>query len=373
MLSAGVVFATAAGFNRFATGAFVGAALAGGVALQLPLGSWSDRVDRRIVIATTAVVAAVVAVLAAQVETDRRLVLIALTAVAGGSAFPLYSLSVAHLNDYLDEGRTVAAGARMVLINGVGAIAGPILGSMAIGLVSPSSLFLVLAAAYLVVGGYALFRMSRRSAAEEAERATFSPVTVGVGPTTAMVSESEVPERFPLERGHAPVGEGVADYREQGAGPPVVLIGDVVGSGTDEWEELLVPLAADGIRAIAPRFGGRNDPVGEEVVDAVLAVLRHLELPSATFVGVATGVEVARRLREDHADRTDAVVLLVDRNEARPLGHDEASHPPVLVLDRRQLVDEPSDVADEIAQLCRHLVTGQSGQAAGGGGDALGD
>lgn len=184
MLSAGVVYATAAGFNRFATGAFVGAALAGGVVLQLPLGSWSDRVDRRIVIAVTAAVGAIVAIVASQVSTDRRLVLIALTAVAGGSAFPIYSLSVAHLNDYLDEARTVAAGAHMVLINGVGSVAGPIVGSMAVGLVSPGSLYLVLTGAYLIVGGYAVFRMTRRSAAGEADRAVFSPVTVGVGPTS---------------------------------------------------------------------------------------------------------------------------------------------------------------------------------------------
>ena len=372
MLTAGVVFAATAGFNRFATGAFVGAALAGGVALQLPLGSWSDRVDRRIVIATTAAVAAVVAVVAAQVPVDRRLVLIALTTVAGGSAFPLYSLSVAHLNDYLDEALTVAAGARMVLINGAGAIAGPILGSMAIDLASPSSLFLLLAGAYLVVGGYALFRMSRRSAAEEAERATFSPATVGVGPTTAMVSETEIPELFPLERGQAPIGDGVVRFREQGAGPPVVLIGDVAGSGTDEWEELFVPLAADGLRAIAPRFGGRDDPVGEEAVDAVLAVLRHLELPAATFVGIAAGAAVAQRLCAEHTDRTDAVVLLLGPDEARSLERDEEANPPVLVLDRRQLVDAPSDVADDVAELSRRLLTNPSGYPAGGDGESVG-
>ena len=191
MLSAGVVYATAAGFNRFATGAFVGAALAGGVALQLPLGSWSDRVDRRIVMAVTAFVAAAVAVVASQVTTDRRLVLIALTTVAGGSAFPIYSLSVAHLNDYLDDALTVAAGARMILINGVGAIAGPIVGSMAVGLISPGSLYLVLAGAYVIVGGYAVFRMTRRSTAEEAARARFALTTVGVGPTTIIVDEAD--------------------------------------------------------------------------------------------------------------------------------------------------------------------------------------
>ena len=49
MLGAGVVYASVAGLNRLVTAAFIGAALLGGVALQVPLGRWSDRVDRRLV------------------------------------------------------------------------------------------------------------------------------------------------------------------------------------------------------------------------------------------------------------------------------------------------------------------------------------
>ncbi len=355
MLSAGVVYATEAGFNRFATGAFVGAALAGGAVLQLPLGSWSDRVDRRIVIAATAAVAAIVAIAASQVHTDRRMILIALTAIAGGSAFPIYSLSVAHLNDYLDDALTVAAGAKMVLINGVGSVAGPIIGSMAVGLVSPGSLYLVLACAYLVVGSYAVFRMTRRAAAEDDDRATFSPFAVGVGPTTVMVGEAQVPELFPLEDGDAEFGEMVVRFQEQGVGPPVVLIGDVEGEYGDVWDELLVPLAADGIRAIAPRLGSGHAPGGDEVGEAVLSVLRHLELPSATFVGFASGAKVAMRLAHEHADRTDAVVLLVHPDAVhRPNGDDDVSHS-TLVIDRHHLIESPSDVADDIAEFCRQL------------------
>lgn len=353
MLSAGVVYATQAGFNRFATGAFVGAALAGGMALQLPLGSWSDRVDRRIVIAVTAAVAAIVAIAASQVSTDRRLVLIALTTIAGGSAFPIYSLSVAHLNDYLDDALTVAAGAKLVLINGLGAVAGPIVGSMAIGFISPGSLYLVLACAYVIVGTYAAFRMTRRSAAEEEARATFNPVVVGVGPTTVMVGEAEMPELYPVDDGDAEFGDFVVRFQGQGAGPPVVLIGDVEGRHGDVWDELLVPLAADGIRAIAPRLGSGHAPDGDEVDAAVLSVLRHLEVPSATFVGFASGAKVAQRLAADHADRTDAIVLLVHRDaDDRPDEDAEVSQP-TLVIDRQQLIDSPSDVADDIAQFCR--------------------
>ncbi len=193
MLGAGVVYATRAHFNLSATGAFVGAALLGGILLQFPLGKWSDWVDRRLVLALTASVAAAVCVVASQVGTDRRLILIGLVSIAGGAGFPIYSLSSAHLNDYLDDRLIVAAGAHIILFNGLGAILGPIAGSIAIGSISPGALFIVLAVAYAVVGLYSLYRMTRRSPAAEAERAAFSLSMGSVTPESSVLTEDHTP------------------------------------------------------------------------------------------------------------------------------------------------------------------------------------
>jgi len=354
MLTAGVVYANEAGFNRSATGAFVGAALAGGIALQVPLGKWSDHVDRRVVIAVAALGAAMVAVAASQVSTDRRLVLIAMTAVAGGTGFPIYSLSVAHLNDYIDDELKVAAGAKVVLVNGVGSIVGPVVGSLAVGRISPGSLYLVIAAAYGVVGAHALYRMTRREAAEEHQRADFVPAVVGVGPTTVMGGEGEDGERFPVESGAAPLGDDlVVHYSAQGTGPPVVLIGDVLGDEGDVWDTLLGPLAADGFRVIAPSLGTRHE--AWEAGDAVLAVLRHLELGSATFVGYGSGSRVARELAADNADRFDALVLLTDPGSVDELALGLELGRSTLVIDAAELASSPEDVADDIAEFARPI------------------
>lgn len=354
MLTAGVVYANQAGFDRGATGAFVGAALAGGVALQVPLGRWSDRVDRRVVIAVAALVAGVVAVVASQVSTDRRLVLIALTAVAGGTAFPIYSLSVAHLNDYIDDDLKVAAGARIVLVNGIGSIIGPVVGSLAIGQISPGSLYLVIAVAYGIVGAHALYRMTRREAAEEHQRADFVPAVVGVGPTTVMGGEGDDGERFPVESGDAPLGDDlVVHYTEQGAGPPVVLVGDVLGEEGDVWDELLRPLAADGFRVVAPSLGTRHE--SDEAADAVLAVLRHLELGSATFVGYGSGSAVVSDLAVDNADRFDALVLLTDPGSVDEFALGLELGRSTLVIDAAELASSPEDTADDIAEFARPI------------------
>lgn len=353
MLSAGVVYANEAGFNRSATGAFVGAALAGGVLLQLPLGSWSDRVDRRMVIASAAIAAAVVSVVASQVATDRRIVLIALTSVAGGAAFPIYSLSVAHLNDYIDDAIKVAAGAKVVLINGIGAIAGPVVGSVAIGFVSPGSLFLVIGGAYVIVGVDALYRMTRRSAAEEAARARFVPVVVGVGPTSVMGGDFDDAERFPSNAAYAEFDGRVVHFVERGSGPPLVLIGDAAGRRGDQWEELVGPLVADGFRVVTPSLGSGHDP--DEALGAVHAVLRHLELSSATFVGVDSGAEIAVRITGERADSADALVLLVEPGSVQDFAIELDVGRPTLVLDRAGLGAGPADVADDIAEFVRPI------------------
>ncbi len=352
MLGAGVVYANEAGFNRSATAAFVGAALFGGALLQVPLGRWSDRVDRRFVLAVTAIVAAAVAVIASQVAADRRLILIGLTVVAGGSAFPVYSLSVAHLNDYIDDDLKVAAGAKVVLVNGIGSVAGPVAGSAVVGLISPGSLYLVLAGAYALVGSYSLYRMFRRVAAVEEERASFAPVVAGVGPTSVVSGETDFDERYPIAEGDAPFDDLVVHYVERGTGPPVVLIGDVEGAEGDVWDELPAPLAADGFRAVAPFLGSGHDP-DDDAGGAVLALMRHLAVPSATFVGYGTGVRVAQRLAEDNGDRTDALVLLVEADAVDDIDVEAEVLHPTLRLDRTLLAASPSDVADDIAQFVR--------------------
>ncbi len=353
MLTAGVVYATVAGFDRGATGAFVGAALAGGVLLQVPLGQWSDRVDRRVVIAVAAGVAAVVAALASQVSTDRRLLLIAITTVAGGTAFPLYALSIAHLNDYVDDALKVAAGARMVLLNGVGAIAGPVVGSVAVGRISPGGLFVVIAVAYAAVCAAALYRMTRRPAADEDDRAQFAPAVVGLGPTSILGVDLDLEDRFPIESGLAPFDDLEVHYVELGSGPPLVLIGDALGDQGDVFDAVLRPLAADGMRVIAPSLGVHQDLA--ETCDAVLAVLRHLELSSATFVGFESGAQVAHSLAEDSGDRTDALVLLTEADTLRDIAIQMELGKPALALDASVLATEPEHVADDIAEFTRPI------------------
>lgn len=353
VLGGGVVYAAQAGFDRSATAALIGAALLGGALLQIPLGAWSDRVDRRFVIFAIAAVATAASLLVAWTGPDHRQVVIALTLVAGGTTFPLYALTNAHLNDWLDESLMVAGGARMVLINGVGAIGGPIVGAAAVGQVGPGALFVVLAVAYGAIAVFALARMAVRSAAPEGDRADFSPVAVGMGPTSSAF-DAAPEDLYPPVDGTIDVGGRVLSYRVQGweEADAVVLLG-TPPSLSDPWIDVLPAMAWDGLRAITiwdpDRPGASMEP------SDVLALLRELELPWASYVGAGSGRDLVRRLGTEHPDRTDAAVLLRltdDEPDVTPERPVPGAYP-VLEVGALDWADAET-MADDIADALRY-------------------
>jgi MFS family permease len=279
MLSGGVVYAAEAGLDRQATGAFIGAALLGGVALPVPLGRWSDRVDRRLVIAVATAGGAAASLAVAVVGPTHRLIIIALTTVAGGATFSLYSLTLAHANDYLDDHLTVAAGARMVLLQGVGAIAGPVVGAALVGRVGPGALFVSMAVAYSTAGLFAVARMFIRAAAPEEDRADFSPVAVGGATVTGF--EANLDDLYPATGGTIEHNDGAVGYQERGPfdRDAVVLLGTPPGRDV-EWRNVLAALAFDGFRAITAWTA--DDFTRALTTENVFALLRHLELPWAS-------------------------------------------------------------------------------------------
>ena len=161
IIGLGAVYATGTGHSVEQTAAFMALCILGGVVLQMPLSRISDRRDRRSVIAAAALAAAGVAALIA-ISGPTGLGLFAAAGLFGALAWPLYSLSIAHTNDWLTREQMIGASATLVLAAGAGSIVGPLLASAAMSLVGPSGLFSTLAVSYLLVGVYALHRMTVR-------------------------------------------------------------------------------------------------------------------------------------------------------------------------------------------------------------------
>ena len=144
-----------------------GAALyVGGLVLQYPIGWLSDRVDRRALILGVALMGAVVMVAATAVQMPYLLTLI-VALLLGGTINPLYSLLIAHTNDFLQKEEMPGASAGLIFLNGFGAIFGPLVSGWFMAQIGQGGYFLFLAILFVALAAYSGFRMSRRAAPAE--------------------------------------------------------------------------------------------------------------------------------------------------------------------------------------------------------------
>lgn len=157
----GAVEARRLGMSLSETAAFMSTVIAGGVALQWPLGRLSDRFDRRQVIvgAFAGAVAASFALSSIGGPGEASFVL---GGLFGGLAFALYPLCVAHTNDHLTVEQRVGASGGLVLVYSVGATIGPIAGATAMMLFGSGGLFLFIGCCSAGALAFALWRQRRR-------------------------------------------------------------------------------------------------------------------------------------------------------------------------------------------------------------------
>ncbi|MFM2367112.1 MAG: hypothetical protein RIR95_1720 [Pseudomonadota bacterium] len=155
--------------------AFGASLYVGGLLLQYPIGWLSDRNDRRALVLWLSIAATVVMAIAAFVPLPFTLqILVAL--LLGGAINPLYSLLIAHTNDYLTKTEMPGASAGLIFLNGLGAIFGPLVTGWFMTQVGASGYFIFIGALFAMLAGYAAWRMSRRNApAEQASYAGLTP------------------------------------------------------------------------------------------------------------------------------------------------------------------------------------------------------
>ena len=174
----GAVFAETAGFSVAKTSIFMSVAILGGVVSQWPIGHLSDRFDRRRVMSVVTFLAGIFAFVAViMVDRGLELGLFVTVFLFGAMTLPMYSLAIAHTNDYLEPGEMIGAGATLVLAGGLGAILGPITASAMMSALGPNGFFWSLGAVQAAIGFFILYRMSRRAAKPLDEQCPTAPIT----------------------------------------------------------------------------------------------------------------------------------------------------------------------------------------------------
>ena len=175
-LSLWPVYAAEIGLDRAGVSVFMAALMAGAMVLEWPLGAGSDRVDRRWVL-TLAGVAGALAAAALAVEPMPVWAVVAAAFAFGGFTIPLYSVAVAHANDYAPAEEAVEVSSGLLIVYGCGSIVGPLAAGVALDRAGPGAVFALAAVVMATTAAFALVRMTRRPTVEETTRFVSSPRT----------------------------------------------------------------------------------------------------------------------------------------------------------------------------------------------------
>ncbi|WP_440614658.1 MFS transporter [Candidatus Pelagibacter sp. HIMB1748] len=188
------VYATLAKLTLFETSILLFIATIAGVLSQGPIGYFSDQYDRRRVIIVTTFGSSALALLSILTSNDpiqniyymdelafKKIVFFIAVGLYSSLCLPLFSLNLAHTNDFVPKSKFVAAGGGLQLIFGVGAISGPILCSLFMGWFGLNGFFGFLIIVHALIGAFGLYRMRIRETVDNPD-STFTPVPATITP-----------------------------------------------------------------------------------------------------------------------------------------------------------------------------------------------
>lgn len=157
--SMGAVYAHAVHLDTRDISIFVAAGVVGGIFSQLPLGRLSDHIDRRIVIMGLAFMLAICSVVIAIIGGRAPMALFALSALYGACTYPLYTISIAHVNDQISADDFVPASSALLLTYALGAIVGPFIGGWMMSSIGAGGMFYFLSVVAIATGAFVLSRL----------------------------------------------------------------------------------------------------------------------------------------------------------------------------------------------------------------------
>jgi len=187
------VYGAIAGLSVAQISTFVAMFFVGAVLLQYPIGWTSDRMDRRLLIVIVSGVGVAGSIIGFALGASFTFLLISAFMV-GGMATPLYSLLLAHTNDFLDHEDMAAAAGGLIFINGTGAILGPMVTGYMMEVVGPAGFYIVTGSLFVSLAAYAAYRATTREAIPVEETGAY----VAVAPSYTSVAH-EYAQEYAIE------------------------------------------------------------------------------------------------------------------------------------------------------------------------------
>ncbi|MAW92877.1 MAG: MFS transporter [Candidatus Pelagibacter bacterium] len=180
-----------------------------GAVSQWPIGKISDMFDRRKVIiystfgaaffALCAILASRQMYLPGELATNKTWFYLSLILFSFCS-LPMFSLILAHTNDFIPKEQFVAAGASLQFTFGMGAMSGPFLCSIFMNIVGLNGFFVFIIFFHILIGLFGLYRNTIRKVIENPDSqfvampSTITPVGIELSPSTEDIDEPKKTE-----------------------------------------------------------------------------------------------------------------------------------------------------------------------------------
>jgi MFS family permease len=203
------VYATKINFTLFEISILLFLTTIAGAFFQAPVGYLSDKYNRRVIIVLCNLFSAVFCLVLIFISGDKlfnlnalhlllninifqdfnlltyagssKLYFFIIITVYAGITLCIFSLNLAHTNDFVPKEKFVAAGGGLQFVFGLGAMGGPLLCSIVMDILGPNGYFVYLIIFHIIIGLFGIYRMSIRRVIENPDN-TFTPLPRNITP-----------------------------------------------------------------------------------------------------------------------------------------------------------------------------------------------
>ena len=163
ILGYGAVFASVKGLGLFEISIFMVIVTSFGALFQWPIGYLSDKIDRRVILISVTLISSALSLFIVASSYISLIIFFILLAIYSGMSLPLYSLTIAHTNDFLQQDEIIGGTASMCILVGLGSICGPVAASLFMNTIGPDGFFVYLFIVHGLLGLFGLYRVAKRT------------------------------------------------------------------------------------------------------------------------------------------------------------------------------------------------------------------
>ena len=203
------VYATKINFTLFEISILLFLTTIAGAFFQAPVGYLSDKYNRRVIIVLCNLFSAAFCLVLIFISGDKlfnlnalhlllninifqdfnlltyagssKLYFFIIITVYAGITLCIFSLNLAHTNDFVPKEKFVAAGGGLQFVFGLGAMSGPLFCSIVMDILGPNGYFVYLIIFHIIIGLFGIYRMAIRQVIENPDN-TFTPLPRNITP-----------------------------------------------------------------------------------------------------------------------------------------------------------------------------------------------